>query len=111
MVVEDVPQRRRRKIYGDYGDCQRLKHAWFDVPSDWQATRGVPYTVRCDRCGTERRFQVSQNSGEHVASPRYIYPPGYSYDKGTRPTADEFRRMFIQRIIRQEREARKAVAS
>lgn len=103
MVVEDTD---RRVIYGSYGDCRRLGHAWFDVASDWSPTLGHPLTYRCDRCGTERREQVGPNTGELI-SRHYAYPQGYSYDKGERPSADEFRRMFIEQMIRRQRSRRK----
>lgn len=95
-----------RPRYPTFGDCRRLGHAWFDVPSDWKATIGVPLTYRCDRCGTERREQVGRNTGELVTR-HYAYPEGYSYAKGEAPTRDDFRRMFIDQMMRRQREARR----
>lgn len=92
----------RGLTYGQYGDCRRLRHAWFDVPSDWQANFGIPLTVRCQRCGAERRDQAGPNTGELV-SRRYVYPEGYSYPRGEAPTANDFRMMYVHRIINKTR--------
>ena len=66
-----------------YNDCRgMLRHAWHEVPSDWQhsPTPGsVPFTVRCERCDMERRDVLSANSGE-VVTRRYVQPVGYHID-------------------------------
>jgi hypothetical protein len=107
VVLEDPP---RRFSYGTYGDCRRLGHAWFDVPSDWQASMGVPCTYRCERCGTERREQIGPNTGELIGR-RYAYPEGYHYTRDETPTKDDFRRMFVEQMIRRQRGRRKKVAA
>jgi hypothetical protein len=103
-VVLEEPT--RHLTYGQYGDCRRLGHAWFDVPSDWKPSIGYPLTYRCDRCGTERREQVGPNTGELV-SRHYNYPEGYQYAKDERPSKDEFRRMFVEQMIRRQRRGRR----
>ena len=67
----------------------------YDVDSDWLPWPGeTPVTVRCERCGTERRDRVATVDGKLMGR-RYVYPEGYRYGKGERPTANEFRLQLI----------------
>jgi len=88
--------------------CNTIGHAWFDVDSNhWTASFGTPLTVRCERCGAERRDKIGQD-GEVLPGGRYyVYPEGYKYDKGMRPSRAEFRQMLIAQRIREARQARK----
>src|SRR5204862_332073 len=74
----------------DYTRCGTYGHAWFEADSDWRTEVGVPLTLRCERCMTERRDAVSRSTGELV-SRHYVYPEGYRYSAGTRPSRDGFR--------------------
>lgn len=76
-----------------------LRHSWDEVPSDWAGTTtsGVPFTVRCQRCGTERRDLLGRNTGELVAR-RYIYAEGYHINSGDEglPNIYDFRLDWIR---------------
>jgi hypothetical protein len=75
--------------------CRTFGHQMDDVPGDWTPSFGVPVTMRCMRCGTERRDSVNRSTGA-VESRRYVYPPGYLLGRDDdRPTRDEFRLWFI----------------
>jgi hypothetical protein len=88
-----------------YLRCNTLRHAWFDIDSDWKPTFGTPLTVRCERCGMERRDTI--NARGDVAARHYKKPPHWKYPKGTRPTAAEFRSMLIAVRIQEAKEQRK----
>jgi hypothetical protein len=92
--------------WGQYSECHGLiRHAWHIVPSDWTPVGGEPFTVRCERCNTERRDTIGRNTGELV-SRRYVYPDGYLYGRDDyKPTADEVRLMWVTRHIEQARQA------
>jgi len=96
-------------VWGQYSECHGLiRHAWHIVPSDWTPTMGEPFTVRCERCGTERRDQIGRNTGELV-SRRYLYPDGYLYGRDDyKPNADEVRLLWLKHHIEQARQARPA---
>jgi hypothetical protein len=96
-----------------YVRCNTIGHAWDDVDSNhWTASYGTPFTVRCERCGTERRDRINPSTGQIVANGRrYLYPTGYKYSAGTRPNRAEFRLMLLQQRIKETRAARKAAMS
>jgi hypothetical protein len=68
-----------------------LRHAWYEVDSDWAAPfGGTPFTLRCDRCGTERRDSFDLH-GE-LMTRRYVYPEGYRLAEGeTKATMQDLR--------------------
>lgn len=80
----------------------------YDVDSDWQSWPGeTPVTVRCERCGTERRDRVASIDGKLMGR-RYVYPEGYRYGKGERPTANEFRLQLIGLRLKEAKGAKAA---
>ena len=91
-----------------YNDCRgMLRHAWHEVPSDWALPLdGVTYTVRCERCDTERRDILGANTGE-VESRRYFYPPGYHIDQQDKPKIVDFRLAWLDDHMAQMRADRK----
>ena len=76
--------------------CRTLGHAWHDYDSNhWKASFGVGLTVRCERCGMERRDTVASVTGELVTR-HYVRPPGYQYTKDApAPTRSQFRLMLL----------------
>lgn len=86
----------------------RLFHSWFEAPSDWTPQLGVPFTLRCENCNTERRDTISPTTGDLVTR-RYVYETGYRYgDAEHRLTRDELRLLLIQSAITAQRKRRKA---
>ena len=86
--------------------CATIGHAWFDFDSNWKPTLGVPLTVRCERCGRERRDTIN-DWGDLIARHYWPTKPTLSYQKGMRPTRSEFRRMLLAQRLAEAREARK----
>jgi len=78
----------------------------FDFDSNWKPTLGVPLTVRCERCGRERRDTIN-DWGDLIARHYWPTKPALSYQKGMRPTRSEFRRMLLAQRLAEAREARK----
>lgn len=86
--------------YGKFGDCHLLSHQWDYTNSTWVSNLGgVPVTLLCQRCGTERRETWSSSSGEMMGR-RYIYPTGYSLARSVtgvdRPTRDDLRAWALE---------------
>jgi hypothetical protein len=73
---------------------------WDRVDSNhWTATRGDPLTLRCMRCGTEFRAQITPG-GQYAGHPRYVYPRGYLYDRTEhRLTHAERRALIVRQAI------------
>jgi hypothetical protein len=95
----------------DFTRCGTFGHAWFDVDSShWQTDRGTPLTLRCERCMTERRDVISRTTGELVGR-HYIYPSGYHYSAGARPSRDDFRLALLALRLREARRDAKRKAS
>jgi hypothetical protein len=67
-----------------------------DYDSTWTPQFGVPLTVRCERCGMERRDTVSQANGR-LMSRRYYRPDNYQIDRNqdVLPSRDDFRMMLL----------------
>lgn len=84
----------------DYTRCGTYGHAWFEADSDWADDRGHPLTLRCERCATERRDVFSKTTGELIGR-RYVYPDGYHYSAGSRPSRDDFRLALITLRLRE----------
>ena len=75
--------------------CRTIGHSWFDYDSTWRPQFGVPLTLRCERCGTERRDTVSQRDGRLLAR-HYYKPDGYDLKRGEpRLTRDDFRLLLL----------------
>lgn len=71
-----------------------LRHAWFDIPTDWTPPfPGTPFTVHCERCGTQRR-DVYDLRGE-LMTRRYIYPAGYKHVLGSTKLTMLDRRLLV----------------
>ena len=95
-----------------YFRCRTYGHAWFEYDSSgWEARFGVPVTLRCERCGSERRDQVSRITGDLVAR-NYSYAPGYQWhrdnDEQERPTTAVFRLMVLSNNATEKPEAIRA---
>jgi len=74
--------------------CNTFGHAWFDYDnSDWVPMFGDPLVLRCERCGSERRDTIGSTGA--IVQRQYFHPEGYKYERGTRPTRSEFRRMLL----------------
>lgn len=87
--------------------CRTLGHSWFDVATEWDIPKiyGLPLTVRCERCGMERRDAVSQSTGE-LTFRRYVVPEGYKYSRDDpAPSRSQFRLMLLALRNRNEQVA------
>lgn len=96
-----------------FKDCRGLlRHAWHEVDSPWfEGWSGhndlTPFTIRCERCDTERRDTVDQH-GE-LYSRRYVYPSGYAIhvrDGEERPVISDWRMEWLE-LQSKRRKARK----
>lgn len=88
--------------------CRTLGHSWYDFDSEWVPVYGDPLTVRCERCGMERRDSVSPTG--RLLGRHYFRPAGYQLSKDEiRPTRDDFRVMLM--AIRREKPRRRRKAS
>lgn len=86
--------------------CNTLGHSWDDYDSNWAAPSGTaPLTLRCQRCGTERRDTI--DSYGDLVTRSYSYPEGYRYGRGERPSRSDFRMVLLQERMRDARSARK----
>ena len=84
-----------------YVRCRTLGHSWFDYDSLWMPQFGMPLTLRCERCGTERRDTVKGQHGQ-LLSRHYYKPKGYDLTKGEpRLRRDDFR-LILMSIREQE---------
>lgn len=84
--------------------CRTFGHSWFDYDSDWSPDYGVPMTLRCERCGMERRDAVQRTTGELLGR-HYKQPDGYAYLSHSTPTRAEFRALLLD--IREKEQTRK----
>jgi hypothetical protein len=77
-----------------YVRCRTLGHSWFDYDSTWTPSFGIPMTLRCERCGTERRDTVSDFG--KLLGRRYYKPDNYDRRKGEPVlTRSDFRLVFL----------------
>jgi hypothetical protein len=98
----------RRRRGGD-GDelCKALsQHAWeiftpINMDAPWYGWR---LSLRCVRCGTERHDNLSYATHQ-LLSRRYMHPEGYLYEKGERPTRQEFQEDLFTKLRGQLRES------
>jgi hypothetical protein len=87
-----------------YLRCNTLGHAWHDYDSNWKPQFGSPLTVRCERCGMERRDTIN-NHGD-LLTRHYTRPANYRYPKGTRPSRADFRVMLLVQRLHETRQTR-----
>ena len=85
----------------DYTRCRTIGHVWYDADSDWKTDRGVPMTLRCERCTMERREVWSRNG--QLVYRTYIRPRDYLYARGERPSKDDFRLAMLALRLREAR--------
>jgi hypothetical protein len=85
--------------------CGTMGHSWFDYDSNWTTRMGTPLTLRCERCGTERRDVIGTYG--NLVSRSYAYPDHYRYPKGERPTRDEFRVLLLMQRMQEARSKRR----
>lgn len=77
-----------------YIRCRTLGHSWFDYDSNWTPQFGTPLTLRCERCGSERRDTV--NTWGTLLSRHYTKPENYDRKKGEPSlTRDDFRVLLL----------------
>ena len=99
MAIEDLTV--------DFTRCRTIGHAWFEADSDWAAEHvpGTPVTLRCERCGTERREMWDRTGFLNYRT--YIYPEGYCQEWGGNfPTKDDFRLALLAIQNRKPRNGR-----
>jgi hypothetical protein len=90
--------------------CATIGHAWFDVDSTWKPNMGVPLTVRCERCGRERRDTLDVH-GEVLNRDYWPRKSWLRYPKHQRPSRAEFRQLLLKQRMLEAREARKMAVS
>lgn len=88
-----------------YLRCNTLGHAWHDYDSNWKPEFGTPLTLRCERCGMERRDAFNDHGD--LLNRHYTRPPNYQYPKGSRPTRAEFRVMLLVQRLQEQRKDRR----
>ena len=96
-----------RRINERFAACGAYGHAWFESDSTWRPTFGFPITLRCERCGAERRDTVGSRG--QLEARHYDYPSGYSYNGAQRPTRADFRLVVVKASRRRRREATEKV--
>jgi hypothetical protein len=92
----------------DFIRCRVMRHSWDDFsPTGLRnPSWGTRVSYRCLRC-TAERHDIYNSLGE-VGYRRYIYPAGYQYAKGDRPSAAEFRIMLMKQQRKERVKAREA---
>jgi hypothetical protein len=101
--VSDITTAEHERL--GYLRCNTIGHSWHDYDSTWTPMFGTPLTLRCERCGTERRDTIGV-SGE-VIQRHYSYPAHYKYAKGTRPSRSEFRQRLLAQRMQEAKEQRR----
>ena len=62
--------------------CGTLGHSWHDYDTvGWTTSMGVPLTLRCERCGTERRDVIGAHG--QLVYPALRLPPGLQVPQGS----------------------------
>lgn len=84
--------------------CGTLGHSWHDYDSNWTTNMGIPLTLRCERCGTERRDTIGAYG--QLVNRHYAYPEFYKYPRGERPTRSEFRMLLLRQRMQETRNRR-----
>lgn len=88
-----------------YLRCNTMGHSWFDYDSNWSPQFGIALTLRCERCGMERRDSLSTYGT--LLNRHYVRPAGYQYPPHTRPSRDEFRVMLLMQRIAEAKKAQR----
>lgn len=74
--------------------CRTLGHSWIDYDSNWKPMFGMPLTLRCERCGMERRDTIDM--GGNLNGRHYTRPEGYLFTRAEEvPTRSQFRLMLL----------------
>ena len=85
--------------------CGTLGHSWHDYDSTgWRTEMGTPLTLRCERCGTERRDVIGAYG--QLVYRTYAYPKFYRWPKGQRPSRSQFRIMLLTKRLQEARSKR-----
>jgi hypothetical protein len=78
----------------NYIRCRAIGHSWIDYDSNWTPQFGTPLTLRCERCGMERRDSV--NLRGELMHRSYARPDHYHLGRDeSKPTRDDFRLMLL----------------
>ena len=89
-ALETTWQNERRQ----YVRCRTIGHSWHDYDSNWDTKLGVPLTLRCERCGTERRDVIG--SYGQLVTRSYFKPDNYDLGREDyKPSRDDFRLMLL----------------
>lgn len=90
----------RRNAVDPYWECRpgNEGHAWFWFPSHKTPDPGYAYKVsRCQRCTSKRTGLFHLSTGQLEGSYVYEHPADWRYyERGTRPTAAQFRLMGLK---------------
>lgn len=87
-----------------YIRCNAIGHSWHDYDSNWTPEFGTPLTLRCERCGMERRDSI--NDYGMLLNRHYYRPPNWKYPKHERPTKAEFRVLLLAQRIAEAHQTR-----
>lgn len=100
------------KMKLEFQTCRALRHSWdYFVPGVGQrrpAPWGRGFSLRCERCGTERHDTFDSLGALSARS--YVYPDGYSLPADEQPTLEQLR-MSIVAELRTEAAARADVVN
>lgn len=78
-----------------YVRCRTIGHSWFDYDSNWETSMGYPLTLRCERCGTERRDVIGTYG--QLVSRHYHKPENYDLTPGEeRLNRSDFRLILME---------------
>lgn len=82
----------------EYEKCRTWGHAWSDfIPADKrQPGWGRRFSLRCDRCATERH-DVIDTLGE-LSTRQYVYPDDYQMARDERPTMQQLRLDLLRQL-------------
>ena len=85
--------------------CGTLGHSWHDYDTvGWTSNMGTALTLRCERCGTERRDVIGAHG--QLIYRKYAYPKSYRWPKGERPNRSQFRVMLLMKRMQETRSKR-----
>lgn len=92
-----------------YIRCRTLGHSWFDYDSNWKSSIGTPLTLRCERCGMERRDTIGSNG--NLVGRHYHRPAGYQLRRGEyKPSRNNFRQMLLALRQSEKRTSKRSTA-
>lgn len=83
----------------EYAACRTLGHSWDQIPTppEWRAPGVVYLQLRCIRCTTERRDEISVNTGD-VLGRRYEHAPGYLMHKDDLMSRTTWRLAYLRMV-------------